>query len=211
MSRRDDIEFVGRATVLIVLSASQEFLVMHDPAICSLDGVVGVKGVRDPMFAVVISTSCYLDFISYAVMLASFCTISLDQRWWSSCVVSWVRSDVFLNIGSIGCVVDGVTCGIGRVVCWAISHRVGWSVGCSIGSGVDRLRYFIFTSSFFSYRVEGTLASTSLARTLRSTFASGVGTCCGYAVSRTSFFNLSGCNADVGLEAPDHRRIFEVV
>jgi hypothetical protein len=50
---------------------------MHDPEICSFNGVVGVKGVRDPMLAVVVSTSSYLDFISYGVTL-------------SSCIVSWV-------------------------------------------------------------------------------------------------------------------------
>jgi hypothetical protein len=82
-------------------------------------------------------------------------------------------------------------------------------VGCSNGSGVDWMRYFVFASTFFSHRVEGTLATTSLARTLRS--ASGVGTCCRSAVSGTSFFDLGGCNADVGLEAPDHWRIFEVI
>jgi hypothetical protein len=154
------------------------------------------------VLAIIVSTSSYLDFISYAVALSSLSTISLDQRRLSSCVVSWVRSDVCLNIGSVGCVVDDVTSGIGRVICWGISHRVGWSVGCSIGSGVDRLCYFVFASSFFSYRVEGTLATTLLVRTLQS--ASGVGTCYGSAVSRTSFFDLSGCNADIGLEAPDH-------
>jgi hypothetical protein len=75
---RDDVEVVGRAIVLVVLSMSQEFLVMHDPEFCSLKGVVGVKGVRDPMFAVIVSMSSYLDFISYAVTLASFYTIGLD-------------------------------------------------------------------------------------------------------------------------------------
>jgi hypothetical protein len=39
-------------------------------------------------------------------------------------------------------------------------------VSCNIGSGVDRLYYFVFASSLFSYRVEGTLATTSLVRTL---------------------------------------------
>jgi hypothetical protein len=117
VGRGDDVEVIGRAIVLVVLSTSQEFLVMHDPKICSLDGVVGVMGVRDPMFTIVVSASSYLNFISYAVMLASFCTIGLDQRRLSSCVVSWVRSDICLNIGSIGCVVDDVTSVIGWVVC----------------------------------------------------------------------------------------------
>jgi hypothetical protein len=43
-----------------------------------LNGVVGVKGVRAPMLAVVVSTSSYLDFISYVVTLASFYMIGLD-------------------------------------------------------------------------------------------------------------------------------------
>jgi hypothetical protein len=51
---------------------------VHDPEICSLNGVAGVKGVGDPMFAVVVSTSSYLHFISYVVTLASFYTIRLD-------------------------------------------------------------------------------------------------------------------------------------
>jgi hypothetical protein len=125
VSRRNDVEVVGRAVILVVLSTSQEFLVVHDPEICSLDGVVGVKGVRDPVLAIVVNTSSYLDFISYVVALASLSTIGLDQRRLSSCVVSWVRSDIFLNIGSIGCVVGNITSGIGRVVCWGISCRVG--------------------------------------------------------------------------------------
>jgi hypothetical protein len=61
---------------------------MHDPEICSLDKVVGVEGVKDPMLAVVVCTPSYLDFISYAVTLTSLRTISLDRRRLSSCVVS---------------------------------------------------------------------------------------------------------------------------
>jgi hypothetical protein len=99
MSRGDDVEVVGRAIVLVVLSTSQEFFVMHDSKNCSLNGVVGIKGVRDPVLAIIVGTSGYLDgyldFISYAVTLASFCTIGLDQRRLSSCVVSCVWSDIF--------------------------------------------------------------------------------------------------------------------
>jgi hypothetical protein len=122
VSRGDDVEVVGRVVILVVLSTSQEFLIMHDPEICSLNGVVGVEGVRDPMLTVVVSTSSYLDFISYAVTLTSFCTIGLDRRRLSSCIVSWVWSNVCLNIGSIGCIVNDVTSGIGRIVCWSISR-----------------------------------------------------------------------------------------
>jgi hypothetical protein len=145
---------------------AQEFLVVHDPEIRSLNGVVGVEGVRNPVFAVVVSTSSYLHFISYAVTLASFSTIVLDQKRLSSCIVSWMWGGIPLDVGSVGCIVGGITSNIGRSVCWSISHRVGWSFSCSIGSGVDRLRYFVFASSLFNYRVEGTLATTSLARSL---------------------------------------------
>jgi hypothetical protein len=182
---------------------------VHDLEICSLNRVVGVEGVRDSMLAVVVSTSSYLDFICYAVTMTSFRTIGLDRRRLSSCIASWICGGVPLDVGSVGCIVGDITSSIGRGVCWSISHRVGWSVGCSIGSGIGRLHYFVFASTFFSHRVEGTLAMTSLVRTLRS--ASGVGTCCGSAVSRTSFFDLSSGDADVSLETPDHWRIFEVI
>jgi hypothetical protein len=78
VSCRVDVDVVGRTVVFVVLGTSQEFLVMHDPEICSLNGVVGVEGVGNPVFAVVISVSSYLHFISYAVTLASFSTIGLD-------------------------------------------------------------------------------------------------------------------------------------
>jgi hypothetical protein len=41
---------------LVVLGTSEEFLIVHDPEICSLNRVVGVEGVRGPMLAVVVST-----------------------------------------------------------------------------------------------------------------------------------------------------------
>jgi hypothetical protein len=162
---------------------------------------MGLLASRATVLAVVVSASSYLDFISYTVALASFYTIGLDYRRLGSCILSGVWSDVCLNIGSIGFIVDDVTSSIGRSICWSISR--------SIGSGVDRLRYFIFALTFFSHRVEGTLDKTLLARAHRS--ASRVGTYCGSAVSRTSFFNLSSCDADVGLEASDHWGIFEVI
>jgi hypothetical protein len=112
------------------------------------------------MLAVAVSTSSYLDFISYAVTLTSFHTIGLDRRRLSSCIMSWIRGGVPLDVGSVGCIVGDIT------------SSIGWSVGCSISSGIGRLHYFVFASTFFSHRVEGTLAMTSLARTLRS--ASGV-------------------------------------
>jgi hypothetical protein len=92
--------------------------------------------------------------------------IGLDRRRLSSCIVSWIWGGVPLDVGSVGCIVGGITSSVGRSICWSISHRVGWSVGCSIGSGIGRLHYFVFALTFFSQRLEGTLATTSLVRTL---------------------------------------------
>jgi hypothetical protein len=208
MINRDNVEVVGRAIVLVVLGTLQEFLVVHDPEICSLDGVVGVEGVKYPMLAVVVCTPSYLNFISYVVAPTSFCMIGLDQRKLSSCVAYWIWGGVPLDVGNVGCIVGGVA-SISQGVCWSISRWVGWSIGCIVSSGISRLHYFVFTSSFFSHGVEGTLATTSLSRALR--FASGIGARRRSTVSRTSFFDLSSCNTDIGLEAPDHWRIFKVV
>jgi hypothetical protein len=116
-----------------------------------LDGVVSVKGVRDPMIVVLVCTSSYLDFISYAVTLTSLSTIGLDQRRRSSCVVSWIWGGVPLDVGSVGCVVGGIVSSISRGVCWSIGRWVGWSIGCSVSSGIGRLYYFVFASTFFSH------------------------------------------------------------
>jgi hypothetical protein len=114
MISRDDVEVVGKAIVLVVLGTSQEFLVVHDPEICSLHGVVGVEGLRDPMLAVIVCTPRNLDFISYAVALTSFCMIGLDRRRLSSGVASWIWGGVPLDIG---CIVGGIASGISRGIC----------------------------------------------------------------------------------------------
>jgi hypothetical protein len=139
---------------------------MHDPEICSLDGVFGIEGVRDPVPMVVVCMLSNLDFISYVVMLTSLRTIGLDRRRLSSCLVSWIWGEIPLDVGSVGCVVGSIASSIGQGVFWSISRWVGWNNSCSVGSGIGRLHYFVFASAFFSYRVEGTLATTSLARTL---------------------------------------------
>jgi hypothetical protein len=73
------------------------------------------------MFTVIVGTSSYLHFISYAVTLAPLCSMSLDQRRLSSYVVSRVWGDVLLDVGSIGWVVDDVAGGVS----WSICCRVG--------------------------------------------------------------------------------------
>jgi hypothetical protein len=50
---------------------------------------------------------------------------------------------------------------------------------------------------------------TSLARTFRST--PRVRTCCGFAVSRTLFFDLCSGDTNVGLKTSYRRRVFEMV
>jgi hypothetical protein len=119
-----------------------------------LDGVIGVKGIRDPIVVVVIRTACYLHFISYALALTALRVVGL--YWWrlSSYVLSCVTGSVLLlGTSSIGdvvlCTTRGVTNGVG-----------GW-IGCcivsDIGSWVDRLRNFVLASSLLSYGLKGAL------------------------------------------------------
>jgi hypothetical protein len=154
VSRRDDVEVVGRDIVLVVLGTTQEFLVVHDLEIYCLDGVISIEDIRDPVFTIIVSSLSYLHFVSYAVTLASFYTIGLDWRRLSSCIVSWVWSGVSLDVGSVGCIVNGIASNIGQSVCWSISRRVGWSISCSVGSRVDRLHHFVFTSPLFGHWIE---------------------------------------------------------
>jgi hypothetical protein len=78
VSCQDDVKVIKRAVVLVVLGTSQKFLVVHDPEIRSLNGVVGVKSIGNPMVTVVVSMSSYLHNISYVVTLASFRSIGLN-------------------------------------------------------------------------------------------------------------------------------------
>jgi hypothetical protein len=63
---------------------------VHHPENCFLDGVVSIEGVKDPVFAIIISSSSYPHFVSYAMTLASFYMIGLDWRRLSSSIVFWV-------------------------------------------------------------------------------------------------------------------------
>jgi hypothetical protein len=98
---------------LVIVGASQDFLVVHVPEVRSLNGVVGIKSIRDPMFTIIVITSCYLHFISYALTLASFYAIGLYWRRLSSCIMPWVWGGISPNVGSISCVVGDVVDGIG--------------------------------------------------------------------------------------------------
>jgi hypothetical protein len=118
--------------------------------------IVGVKGMRDPVVAVVVSTVCYFHFVSYTSMLTAFGMVGL-YRWRLSCsVLPCIGSDVLLGTSSVSCIVGDVACGV--------SGGVGCSVSDSVGSKVDRLHYFVFTSSLFSHGLNGGIAAASLAR-----------------------------------------------
>jgi hypothetical protein len=72
----------------------------------------------------------------------------------SSCVLAHISSCVLLlatsGVGGIVLyVAEGITRGVGS--------RVGCCVSGSFGSKVDRLHYFIFTSSLFSHGLKGVL------------------------------------------------------
>jgi hypothetical protein len=106
-----------------------------------------------------------------------------------------------LGTSSIGCVVDIVACGI--------SGGIGWRVvGGSVGSGVDRLYHFVFTSFLFNHKLKGAIATTLLVKMFCP--ASGVRACNRSAVSRASFFDLSGDNADMCLKTPYCRSVLKL-
>jgi hypothetical protein len=134
-----------------------------------LDGVVGVKSVRDPMVAVVVSTPCYLHFVSYTSTLTAFSVVNLHCWRLDSCILPWVCSGVYLGIGSISCIADDVARSVDDGVGWRvgcdIDSRIGGRVNCAVGSVIGQLHYFVFTSFLFSYRLKGTVAAMSLART----------------------------------------------
>jgi hypothetical protein len=85
--------------------------------------------------------------------------LGLQWRFLSVGSVSYIVGDVASGVGS------GFGWSIGRSVSRSVSYRIGWSISCNIGSRIDWLYHFVFTSSIFSYRLKGTFAATSLART----------------------------------------------
>jgi hypothetical protein len=109
---------------------------VHDPEICSLDRVVGVEVVRDPMLAVVVCTSSYLDFISYAVTLTSLRTIGLDRRRLSSCIASWVWGGIPLDVGNVGCIVGGLPAALAGAFAGALAARLAGALAATLAAGL---------------------------------------------------------------------------
>jgi hypothetical protein len=112
------------------------------------------------MIAVVVSTMCYLYFVSYASTLTAFSVVSSSRWRLGSRVLSLVGGDIWLCTGSISCIVGDVACSISGGIGW----RIGRSIGCGVGSGINRLHYFVFTSFLFRHWLKGSIAMTSLAR-----------------------------------------------
>jgi hypothetical protein len=127
--------------------------------------VISVKGIRDPIVAVVISTSCYFQFILHVLTLTALRVIGL--HWWglSSHVLSCVGSALLLGASSIG----GIVLCIARGVTSNDSSWVGCCIGSDVGSGVYRLCDFIFASSLFSQGLKGGIVVMSLPRSLQPT------------------------------------------
>jgi hypothetical protein len=94
------------------------------------------------------------------------------------------------------------------MISYSMGSGIGSKVSYGVGSRIGRLHHFVFTSSLFSYWLNGTVAMASLARMFRST--PRVGTCGRSAVSRTSFFDLCSGDAEVGLETSYYRGVSEL-
>jgi hypothetical protein len=172
-----------------------------------LDGVVGIKSVRDPMFTLIVSTSCYLHFVSYAVTLTAFYAIGLHWRRLNSSIKPWVCGAVSLDVHSVSYIVDDVGSGAGWSVCWGINCRVGWSISCSIAVGLTGC-----TTSFSPCPSSATGSrGPGYGVVGEDVSALGIGICCGSTVSKTSFFDLGSGDTDVSLKTSYLRRIFEVV
>jgi hypothetical protein len=162
----DDVEVIWRTIILVVLGTLYELLVVHLPKIYCLDRVSGIKGIRDPIVAIVISMACYLHFVSYMLELTTLRAVGL--QWWrlSSCVLSYVTSSVLLlGASSVG----GVVFCIARGVTSGVSSLIGCCVGSDVGSVVGRLRDFIVASSLFSHELNGGIVVASLTKSLRPT------------------------------------------
>jgi hypothetical protein len=84
-----------RTIILIVPGPAQDLLIVHLPEVCCLDGVVGGKGIRDSVVAVVVSTACYFRFVSNRLSLITLGTCSLSWLRLSSRVLACVSHPIF--------------------------------------------------------------------------------------------------------------------
>jgi hypothetical protein len=80
-----------------------------------------IKSVRDPRVVVMVSTPCYLHFVSYASMLTTFSVVSLYQWRLGSCILPWVCSGVCLGVGNISCIVGNIARSVDGGIGWRIS------------------------------------------------------------------------------------------
>jgi hypothetical protein len=88
------------------------------------------------VFAIIISSSSYLHFVSYAMMLASFCVIGPDWRRLSSCIVFWVWSGVSLVVGSIGYVVVALPAALDGAFAGALAAGLAGALAAALAAGL---------------------------------------------------------------------------
>jgi hypothetical protein len=143
------------------LGTTQELSIVHFAEVCSLDGMIGVKGIRDPVVAVVVSMACYLRFISYGLTLIALRACSSCWLRLSSRILSCITGDVLL-LGTIkiGGVVDNIVSG-------KTSGISSW-IGCCIGRNIDWLHDLNLTTSLSGHglKLSIVVVVTTMARSL---------------------------------------------
>jgi hypothetical protein len=116
---------------------------VHVLQIRCLDGVVGVKSIRDPMVTIVVSTSCYLHFVTYVLTLTAFYAISLYWRRLSSCIVPRLCSDVSLVVGGISCIVATLSVALPGAFSIALAAGLAGALAAALAAGLTS-----YTTSF---------------------------------------------------------------
>jgi hypothetical protein len=109
---------------------------MHMSEVRCLDGVVGIDGIRDPVFSIIIRMSCYLHFISYMLTLASFCAVSLYWRRLSSYILSWVCDGVSLDVGNVSCIVGNIAIGVAGAFAGALAAGLAGALAAALAAGL---------------------------------------------------------------------------
>jgi hypothetical protein len=113
LGRRGDVEVVGSTVNLVVLGTTLELSVVYLTELYSLDGIIGVEGVRDPVVAVVVGTTLNLRLIpDRLTLLLAALEDACSSHWWTlgSSILSYVASNVLLLVaGYVDNVVGSVT------------------------------------------------------------------------------------------------------
>jgi hypothetical protein len=161
------------------------------------------------VLAVVVCTPSYLDFVSDAMVPASIRMIRLDRRTGFLPHDQAGPHDPALHLG-LGAGFSWILAALAALLAAlpALAGAFAGALATALAGALAAALEAGLVGCITSFSPLPSSATGSLSRSLRS--ASRIGTCRGSAVSRASFFDLSGCNTDIGLKAPDCWRIFEV-